>query len=151
MTPTDQYTLRADFVTQISAISPSHGEYQNQLWRPVQSMADVPGGGIRSFFVWLRPSDSNGAGIFGWGIERSAEMRVYTNYGAMADAESSIIDEDYLQLYHALQARLDPTVAGLIMVEVDEGGFQFNDDTPGHVWGYHPFRVNYLWRHTLNP
>lgn len=151
MNATDQATIRADFIAQIQAITPSHDEYQDQRWRPVQSVNDVAGGDVRGFFVWLRPSDGNAAGIFGHGIGRGAEMRVYTNYGALADAESSIIDEDYLQLYHALQARLDPTVPGLIMVEMDDGGFTFNDDTPGHVWGYHTFRVEYLWRHTLNP
>ena len=151
MNPTDQKTIRDDFITTIEAIDPSYDNYQDQPWRSVGQRTDVPGGALRNFFVRILPSDSNETGFYGAGIGRGANMQVWTCYKALPDFEEPIIDEDYLQLFHALQARLDPTLTGLCMVEVVEGGFHYEDDTPGHVWGYHPFRVEYMWRHTLDP
>lgn len=143
MQTTNTRIVRADFVTVIRGISPSYALYQDVRWAPVDELEDVPGDRLRLFFVRMGFSEPMGDGIYGDGIEYETNVEVWTNYSDIPDHElDSLITEDGRQLWLALEARLDPTLAGLVSVQY--AGFQAENEQPGQVWGQHQLVVRYL-------
>lgn len=145
MDTTTPHTIRADFATQIMAITPSHPEHQTSRFRPVKSVSNVRGPELRNFHLEIPgPAQPVDGGIYGSGVEFGFELRVWVCYGALDDNDDdSIITTDGAQIWGALQARYDPGLAGLISVE-PLGWISGEGDDNGHRWGAHTFDVRYL-------
>lgn len=143
MQTTTQRLIREDFVGRILALTPSYPEY-GYPWKRVRALSDVPGSEIRNFLLYFLPGQPVSDGLYGDGIEHVASIRVYANYqGLQEDEDGPLIDEDFRQLWLTLETRVDPIVPGLISVQPG-GPFIFEDDTPGHLWGYHQIDIHYL-------
>jgi hypothetical protein len=145
MDTTTPRIIRADFITQITAIVPSHPEHQRSRFRHVRSVPTVRGAELRNFHLEIAgPAQPVDNGIYGSGVEYEFELRVHVAYGQLApDDDDSIITTDGAQIWHALQLRYDPGLAGLISVE--QLGWDPGDgDETGNRWGAHSYLVRYL-------
>ena len=144
MQTTTPRTIRADFVTQIMAISPSHPEHQSSRFRPVRSVAKVQGAELRNFHIDIpEPAQPVDDGIYGSGVEYQLELEVWVSYGALApEDDDSIITVDGADIWSALQARYEPALAGLISVEPT--GWTSGDDEDGRRYGAFRFDVRFL-------
>lgn len=137
-------TIRADFVTQIKAITPSHPQHQGETWTYVKNPRDVSSGGkLRRFHIVNEPGERDPDGFTGDGVTYMYDMAVVTSYGDLdAEADDSIITEDGRQLYMTLVERQEPILAGLEYVE--HLGFELEQDAEtGALVGSHLFRVHY--------
>lgn len=146
MQTTTPRLIRADFVTQIRNIAPSHAEHQTSLFRHVRSVALVEGADLRTFHLNIpSPAQPVDGGIYGSGVEYQFELEVWVSYGHLApEDDDSIITEDGAQIWNALQARYEPALAGLISVEPEGRAWIDGDATDGHRWGAFTFDVRYL-------
>lgn len=147
MQTTTPRLIRADFRAQIKAVIPSHPEHRECRYRYVASVDDVPGPDLRIFHIDIpSPAQPVTDGIYGSGVEHQFDLRVWVSYGALApDDDDSIITTDGAQIWHALQRRYDPGLAGLISVE-PTGWTDADDDgdESGRRWGFFSFDVRYL-------
>lgn len=145
MQTTTPRTILADFITQIKAIDPSHPEHQGRRFRYVRSVDDVPGPDVRTFHLAIAaPAEPSPDGIYGSGVAFRFELEVWVSYGALAPTDDdSIITTDGAQIWHALQRRYDPGLAGLISVEPD-GWSEGEQGDDGYRWGAFLFDVRYL-------
>lgn len=148
MPTTTASALRASLVSTVAAISPTNAYKRGSLWRPVQSVSDVPGGAVRNFYLRIEPGTDFYDGVWGDSREKAAEMRIYTCYASLDETDlEGVIDEDSSNLFVAFDYRRDPQIAGFW--DVRTVGWSFEDDTPGHVWGYHLFDIRYLVSHEV--
>lgn len=142
MQTTNLRLLRADFRAQIRGLSPSY-PYHQTSWAPVDRLDHVPGERIRTFFIAFESPSPVEDGIYGDGVEYELEMSVYTNYAHLND---DIVDEmlaqDAEDLWLALEARIDPILAGFVSIRPE--GFTSEDDDEGGLWGAHVFTIRYL-------
>lgn len=145
MQTTTPRIIRADFITQIVAIAPSHTEHQTIRFRPVRSVDHVAGTELRNFHIDVpSPAQPSSTGIYGSGVAYEFALEVWVSYGHLApEDDDSIITTDGAQIWDALQSRYDPALAGLIAVE-PSGWIEGPDTDDGTRWGAHTFTVHYL-------
>ncbi len=149
MTPTTLYAIREVVAAAILAITPDHPEHQDARWNRVRSINDVQGNSLRNFLVRLLPSTETSESFYGDGESHEADLQVWACYGGLEDdADGPMIDEDARQLYHRLVLTIDPANPGI--EAYTPIGWTYEDDAPGHVYGYHLFRVRFLAADTVN-
>lgn len=144
MQATDTLLLREDFVRTIEAISPSFRLRQDARWAALDGFDDVEGAKLRRFFIRMGIGTPVSDGIYGEVIEYETTMEVWVSYAGLEDTVvDSLVSQDARDLFAALEARVEPTLAGLMHVQ--PSGFRGQDeDQPGHLWGQHQFEVRYL-------
>lgn len=150
MTPTTLRTLRRALIPVVESIVPSYAEHTGYLWTHVPSMDDAYGGEVRTFFLkFMQPEAEFEDGLFGSGVTKRSELRIYTTYGGLADDDEEIIGDDHQDLWMTLERQRDPTQNGLVGVAALD--FVKENEEPGAVYGYHPFIIHYLARDTVTP
>jgi hypothetical protein len=144
MQPTDTLLLREDFVRTIEAISPSFRLRQDARWAALDSLDHVEGAEARRFFIRMGFGEIVEDGIYGDGLESQTTIEVWTSYRGIQDAVvDSLATQDSNDLFLALEARVDPTLAGFLSIEPQ--GYRAQDEKEeGRVWGHHQFLVRYL-------
>jgi len=143
---TTPWQIREDFLSTIRAIVPTHPQFQDQTWRYVKSIGEVPGPTLRLFTLEQGPAIRDGI-LNGDGESREYDLFVWTSYGALNEEDDeSIISEDARQLFQALLARQEgpSSLPGLLFVE--ETGWEDapSVDEHGHRWGSFGFKVHYF-------
>lgn len=153
MNPTTLRTVAADFAAQIRQITPDFPLHQDETWTPVERQDLVAGAKIRTFHCEWTAGEEQEDGIYGDAIEYVSSLLVWTSYrgiqsldGETQDTVSEMTTADARQIYIALQARLDPTVDGVVFVKPSGWTPEVTED--GHEWGYHEFEVRYLLSNT---
>lgn len=146
MQTTTPRIIRADFVRQIVAISPSHAEYRSSRFRPVASVDLVQSAELRSFHLDIPdPAFPSPSGIYGSGVAYDFTLWCWLSYRHLApEDDDSIITTDGAQIWSALQGRYDPALAGLIAVEPIGWEHADGGNIDGARWGAHLFQVTYL-------
>jgi hypothetical protein len=137
--------IRADLLTQVLEISPSHVPHSDKPWVSAGSIEGAYGGEIRTFHIEGSVGEPSDLLISG-GWPRVYEMRVWTSYAGLSpEDDDSIIEEDAVQLGNAFVSRLDPTVNGLLQIDPTNQDWQEHPDSDdGKRFGAHVFRVHYL-------
>jgi len=146
MIPTTVRIVSADFATTIRGIVPSYPLHQDQTWTPASKAGEVPGSRIRLYHGEWGFGEPEPDGIHGSGIEYGFDLRVLTSYrGLPEDEVVEMATSDGNQLWLALDARVDPTVAGLVAVQYQR--YEPESQDPGNEYGSHFFRVRLLLTH----
>jgi|GEM_PF-4101537 len=141
--------IRADFITTIKAIAPSHPQHRDKPWRYCENPQDVASGlRIRKFHLLCMPGERDPEGFFGEGETWMFRMNVITSYGDLdAEADDSIVTRDAVDLSHAFIRRQEPVLPGLEYVRYlgFESEVQQTDeiDAVGQLVGFHLFEVHY--------
>lgn len=124
---------RADIVTTIREWEPAYTPGSTARWRPVNQRNDVPSIGVRSFYVEMAAPTGTGE-IYGGCELNECELRVWTSYGGLSDAEGQVYaGTDHQELWTALhRAEIDG------VSKFDKLGFEPESDD-GRLWGAHVF------------
>ncbi len=127
--------IRAGIVTAIRGITPTYPHYAGACWNHVKSQASVPSSDLRNYFVDLDVPLETGD-VFGGCAEHTAELRVWTSYGGLSEAEQQVmVARDHQDLWRSLhRAAIDGAP------KYEKAGFEGEADD-GRLWGAHVFTV----------
>ena len=146
-------TLRADFITTIKAITPTHTERSSIGWNYVQDPDSIEAGaGLRVFSITFGAptTEIDELGTWNDGWSAVVAMRVWVSYQEVhTTLVEDLIEQDQADLFYALEARIN-TLSGLLSVMDAEGSgvppdFVVENDEETMV-GYYDFSIRYYRR-----
>lgn len=148
MRTTNVGDLSSAIAAEIRGLTPSSTTRQDDRWREVDDIAQVPGGEIRTFYVDVVDATPVFDGIYSpSSFECQATVLVYTSYLNTRRAEQrALAFSDWQQIYLTIDVLRDAnpstTIAGLVSFE--HNGWNDEDDEAGRQWGAHIFTVRFL-------